>query len=200
MPSVRPAPSERKFRSAAVDSLIANFTSRMLDHDLATMFENCYPNTLDTTVYSYTPASSTRPPSSFIITGDIPAQWFRDSTNQVLPYVHLAPMDTHLSDLICGLIHRHASDVTHDPFANAFNFNASGAGHQDDTRFPPMTPEVFEGKYELDSLAAVMKLANRYYNVTQDSSCFLEDTNWTNAIKIILQTITDMQGRKNTHQ
>jgi meiotically up-regulated gene 157 (Mug157) protein len=130
---------------AAVEKVISNFTARMVDPDLATLFSNCFPNTLDTTVSSYTPSTPTTAPAAFIITGDIDAQWFRDSSNQVLPYVRLAPQDPHLQDLICGLINRHAADVAHDPFANAFNFNASGAGHQSDQRKPPMTPQVFEG-------------------------------------------------------
>lgn len=35
-----------------------------------------------------------------------------------------------------------------------------------------MTPHVFEGKYELDSLAAALKLSYGYYNWTRDTSCF----------------------------
>lgn len=165
----------------------------MVDPDLATLFSNCFPNTLDTTVASYTPSTPTSPPSAFVITGDIDAQWLRDSSNQLLPYVRLAAQDAHLQDLICGLIHRHARDVAHDPYANAFNFNASGAGHQDDQRRPAMTPEVFEGKYELDSLAAVLKLASTYYNVTGDKACFLADPKWAASMEILLDTIQAQQ-------
>jgi meiotically up-regulated gene 157 (Mug157) protein len=168
----------------------------MVDPDLATLFSNCFPNTLDTTVYDYQPSSPTSPPSTFVITGDIPAQWFRDSSNQLLPYVRLAPQDPELRDLICGLIHRHAADVAHDPYANAFNFNASGAGHQDDQRTPPMTKEVFEGKYELDSLAAVLKLASEYWKVTGDKTCFLTNQDWTNSMTILLQAIQSMQSEE----
>lgn len=166
----------------------------MSDPDLATLFANCFPNTLDTTVYDFQPATPTSPPSSFVITGDIPAQWFRDSSNQLLPYMRLAPEDPLLQELICGLINRHASDVLHDPFANAFNFNASGAGHQDDYRKPAMTPEVFEGKYELDSLAAVLKLAAAYWNVTKDKTCFLTSPKWLESMTKLVQTIQSMQG------
>ena len=194
LPHVRPAPADRKFVSVAVDSLISSYTSRMVDADLATLFSNCYPNTLDTTVYSFVPSTPTTPPSSFIITGDIPAQWLRDSSNQLLPYVALAPQDPLLKDLICGLVRRHAADVAHDPFANAFNFNASGAGHQNDQRFPPMTPQVFEGKYELDSLAAVLKLAWSYWNTTGDSGCFLTDASWSASMAKLVGTIQAMQG------
>jgi meiotically up-regulated gene 157 (Mug157) protein len=194
LPHVRPPAAERKFNSTAVNDLIANFTARMIDPDLATLFENCYPNTLDTTVSFYDPGTPTSPPSSFLITGDIDAQWFRDSSNQLLPYVPLAPADPELASLICGLINRHAADVSHDPMANSFNFNASGAGHQSDDRFPPMTPQVFEGKYELDSLAAVLKLASSYYNTTGDKNCFLTSAVWLAAMTTLVDTIATFQS------
>jgi hypothetical protein len=46
----RPPPSHRKFVSPAIDGAIADIKSRMKDPVLAAMFENCLPNTLDTTV------------------------------------------------------------------------------------------------------------------------------------------------------
>lgn len=49
------------------------------------------------------------------------AQWLRDSTNQVLPYLPFLTQDSALKDLICGLINRQTADVAIDPFANAFN-------------------------------------------------------------------------------
>lgn len=197
LPIVRPSESARKFRSASVEGVIDSFVSRLADPDLAVLFQNCFPNTLDTTVYEYVPGNDTTPPSAFIVTGDIPAQWLRDSTNQLLPYLPLAADDEHLSELICGLINRQSRDVLHDPFANAFNLNASGAGHQDDTRKPPMTPLVYEGKYELDSLAAVMKLAFAYWNQTGDRDCFLTRTEWIDSMETLVQTIQDMQGQTN---
>ena len=177
-----------------MDALIADFTGRMADPSLASLFENCYPNSLDTTVQSFVPSTAITPPSAFVITGDIDAQWFRDSANQLLPYVPLTTKDPALADLICGLVLRHADDVAHDPFANAFNFNASGAGHQSDSRFPPMTPRVFEGKYELDSLAAVLKLAASYYNATGDKACFLARPSWAAAMATLVATVQSMQA------
>jgi meiotically up-regulated gene 157 (Mug157) protein len=165
----------------------------MTDPDLATLFSNCLPCTLDTTVMAYTPSTPTSAPDSYVITGDINAQWLRDSTNQVLPYMSLLTADPTLRDLVCGLIHRQSLNIAHDPYANSFNPNASGAGHQDDRRKPKMTAQVFEGKWELDSLAAAMKLAWHYYNTTQDSTCFLQDDTWGQAMKAIIATITTQQ-------
>jgi hypothetical protein len=46
LPFQRPQESCRTFTSAAMEKLIANVTSRMVDKDLARLFENTYPNTL----------------------------------------------------------------------------------------------------------------------------------------------------------
>ena len=70
---------------------------------------------------------------------------------QVLPYIRPAAEleDTKLQRMICGVINRQAADVALDPFANAFNPGDEGGPNQGDTRTPPMTPHVFEGKFEL---------------------------------------------------
>ena len=78
----RVAPQDRTFVSDAVDNFIKDIKPNFKDSELADLFENCYPNTLDTTVYSYTP-SDDGDEDTFLITGDITAMWLRDSTNQV---------------------------------------------------------------------------------------------------------------------
>ena len=193
LPHIRPPPSKRMFNSTSINHLIATYTARMIDTDLATLFENCLPCTLDTTVHYFQPRNATSPPDTFVITGDIDAQWLRDSTNQLLPYIAYAAEDGALKDLVCGLIKRQSRDIVHDSYANSFNFGDSGGEHQDDVRYPAMTPSVFEGKYELDSLAAALKLAWHYYNATQDNTCLTEDNTWTDAVSAILATMTVQQ-------
>eukprot|EP00823_Brevimastigomonas_motovehiculus_P007246 TRINITY_DN6251_c0_g1_i1.p1 TRINITY_DN6251_c0_g1~~TRINITY_DN6251_c0_g1_i1.p1 ORF type:complete len:510 (+),score=123.57 TRINITY_DN6251_c0_g1_i1:28-1557(+) len=192
IPNVRPVLAKRKFTSVAVNALIDNYVGRMKDKDLATLFNNAYPNTLDTTVEHFTSGDN---PDAFIITGDITAQWLRDSTNQILPYVSLTNQDKPLRQLVCGLMHRQWTDVLHDPYANAFNYKEEGGDHQWDNRKPKMTPHVFEGKYELDSLAAVLKLAYGYYNSTSDHECFTKSpTNFVQAMSTLVSTIRTMQS------
>jgi len=73
--------------------------------------------------------------------------------------------------LFKGLINRQIDSVLHDPYANAYNQGEDGGPWQGDKRVPEMTPRVFEGKYELDSLAAILKLSNQYYQYSnQDTS------------------------------
>ena len=43
---------------------------------------------------------------SFIITGDIPDMWLRDSSAQVNHYLPFVAQDQELSDLIAGLINK----------------------------------------------------------------------------------------------
>ena len=97
--SQRPTPDKRTFTSDAVEELIKEVKTNISDPELAWMFENCYPNTLDTTVdYEVIDGK----PDTFIITGDIDAMWLRDSTAQVWPYMPLIKKDPKIKNLILG--------------------------------------------------------------------------------------------------
>lgn len=120
-----------------MEKVIEDVTSRMVDKDLARLFENAFPNTLDTTVrwhvdgndIKHTELKARRDskddgkwegPQSFIVTGDINAEWLRDSTNQLLQYQPLAPKDTKIFNLILGAINTQAEYVIESPYCNAF--------------------------------------------------------------------------------
>lgn len=131
IPFGRPPAGDRTYTSKAIDGLIAKLSPLLIDTNISTLFENTLPNSLDTTILYHTED----PLDSFVITGDIEALWLRDSANQLIPYVPYAPGDASLMSLFEGLIARHARSVLIDPFANAFNYNASGDGWQSDSRF-----------------------------------------------------------------
>ena len=113
--SHRPKLSERKFTSEAVEEKIRAIKATIKDPELAWLFENCYPNTLDTTV-NYREENGK--PDTFVITGDINAMWMRDSSAQVWPYLPLITKDAKLKKLILGVINRQAKYVNIDPYAN----------------------------------------------------------------------------------
>lgn len=192
MPSIRPPLAERTFVSPLMDNLISSLTPLFKDKDLATLFSNCFPNTLDTTIFFHSPPENADDLSSldsFVITGDIPALWLRDSTNQVIPYLPYGPKDSSLQYLFEGLISRQAKSINIDSFANSFNFNASGDGHQDDVRTPAMSPSVFEGKYEIDSLCAFLKLSYWQWKFSGDLSLQrFASSIWLDAVAKTLST------------
>lgn len=191
LPLVRPTTDKRTFNSSVINNLIDEIFPLFENEDLAILLYNCLPNTLDTTVWYYTkPTNSTKENlDTFIITGDINALWLRDSANQVIPYIPYGPSDPDLQSLLEGLIARHADSVQIDSFANSFNFNASGEGHQSDSRTPPMTASVFEGKYEIDSLCAFFKLSYWHWRYSgSDALARFATQSWINGITKALQT------------
>ncbi len=78
--SQRPAKKDRLFESKAVEKKIKEITSKLTNPYLAWMFQNCFPNTLDTTVHF---RELDGKPDTFVYTGDIHAMWLRDSGAQV---------------------------------------------------------------------------------------------------------------------
>jgi meiotically up-regulated gene 157 (Mug157) protein len=153
------------------------------------MVGQCLPNTLDTTV-----TLSTRDgrPDTFVITGDIPAMWLRDSTAQVWPYLRFAKDDPELKRMIRGVVERQTACVLLDPYANAFNQDPTRSSeHADDDTL--MKPGVFERKWELDSLCSVIRLAHGYWHATGDVAPF--DTRWIESTRVILRTMREQQRK-----
>lgn len=189
--SLRPPLAQRKFVSKAIDSEIEAMKARMADTELSWLFENCFPNTLDTTITHYGELKGKA--DTFVITGDINAMWLRDSSAQIFPYVPYITRDNELKKLVQGVISRHARSVLIDPYANAFNYDGSErsqwfADHTD------MKMELHERKWEIDSLCYVIRLAYKYWSVSGDTSLF--DTEWTDAMKMIVKTFRDQQRKK----
>jgi len=187
--SNRPKLSERKFTSVAVEEKIRAIKATIKDPELAWLFENCYPNTLDTTV-NYREENGR--PDTFVITGDINAMWMRDSSAQVWPYLPLITKDAKLKKLIHGVINRQAKYVNIDPYANAFNFGPTGSEWDSDNT--TMKPELHERKFEVDSLCYPVRLAYHYWKISGDSSFFNEE--WQKAGKRIIQTFKEQQRKE----
>lgn len=188
--SQRPPAAKRNFTSEAVEATIAQVSRSIADPELAWLFENCFPNTLDTTVQT---GAIDGKPDTFVITGDIHAMWLRDSTAQVWPYLPLAKHDPKLKRLIEGVVRRQTRCILIDPYANAFNFGPTGSEWAKD--LTAMKPELHERKWEIDSLCYPVRLAHGYWKQTGDGSCF--DADWRKAAALILQTFREQQRLTN---
>lgn len=187
--SKRPPVQERKFISEAIEAKIIEMKKAIKDEEFGWMFENCFPNTLDTTVtYKIIDGK----PDTFVITGDINAMWLRDSSAQVWPYLNFINDDKNLKNLIAGVINRQTKCILIDPYANAFNDGPGDSQWKND--ITEMKPELHERKWEIDSLCYPIRLAYGYWKMTNDISVF--DDNWKNAMKLILRTFIEQQ-RKN---
>lgn len=188
--SRRPSLENRRFISQAVEATISRTKAKIADPEIAWMFENCFPNTLDTTIKYFTNNGT---PDTFVITGDIDAMWLRDSTAQVWPYIPYVNDDAQLSALIQGVINRQTKCVLIDPYANAFNYAQEGSYWESDET--DMKPELHERKWEVDSLCYVIRLAYQYWKVSNNISPFNND--WLSAMKLIVKTFKEQQRKEN---
>ncbi|KAL2267752.1 hypothetical protein VTJ83DRAFT_5029 [Remersonia thermophila] len=216
LPFQRPHPVCRTFRSYAIEKVIHDITSRMKNPDLARLFENAFPSTTDTTVRWHTDGKDEaiqqklrtwrdqdgwldegqwQGSQSFIITGDILAEWLRDSTNQLKPYQTLATKDRAIFHLILGAINTQTEYVIQSPYCNAFQPPPiSGlpptSNGQDDAVHPIYDPTaVFECKYELDSLAHFLALGNDFY--AQTGSTEFLTPRWHKALGRVLAVLEE---------
>ncbi len=165
--------------------------SRIGDPELARLFTDCFPNTLNTTVM---PGTFDGKPDTAVITGDIPAMWLRDSSAQVWQYLPLARQDRPLRELLAGVIRRQTRCLLIDPYANAFmaDLNAPPLSWSVNDK-TEMKQGVGERKYELDSLCYPIRLAHGYWTKTGDTSPF--DGQWKAAMTLVVQTMR-VQQRK----
>ncbi len=191
--SQRPPVNKRTFISEGVEKKIKEVKSFMKDPELAWMFENCYPNTLDTTVdYEVIDGK----PDTVIITGDIDAMWLRDSTAQVWPYMPLLNDDAKLKNLVKGLVNRQIKCVNLDPYANAFYKDKTKETEWASDRPAPIDG-VHERKWEIDSLCYVVRLANYYYESTGDKTIF--DADFDKAMRTIIKVFRQEQRKGGNH-
>lgn len=152
----------------SMKQMIANVRKKLgADTKLADMFENCFTNTLDTTVKHMEDGTT------YVITGDIPAMWLRDSVCQLRPYLILAQEDAGVADTIEGLAIRLFRCIQSDPYANAFNEKGDGQCWEKDET--DMGSDIWERKYEIDSLCFPIQLSYLLWKNTGRTSHFNED-------------------------
>ncbi|KAF3769039.1 hypothetical protein M406DRAFT_44277 [Cryphonectria parasitica EP155] len=202
-PSLRPPPECRSFTVPAVDDYIKKMEEKIKDPDLYRLFQNSFPNTLDTMVkwHGYAQdgeGNETAEELSYIITGDIDAMWLRDSASQLYSYLSFLSPDRpegrddiqSLNSLWRGLINSHARYIIISPYCHSFQPppesgippTKNGAYKQNNPR-PAYDPsKVFDCKWELDSLASFLQVSVGYWAHTHDLAFFAK-YNWIEAVK-----------------
>lgn len=188
-PVVRTAPGSRNFSSPAIEKAITEFKGSVKNKELGWLFENCFPNTLDTTVFLKAKGAK---PDTYIITGDIDAMWLRDSTAQIWPYLPFMKSDPALQNLIAGVIHRQTKCILKDPYANAFYDDETKQGEWK-SDLTDMKPGIHERKWEIDSLCYPIRLSYHYWKATKDTAPF--DASWKSAVESILKTFREQQRK-----
>ncbi|MEO6134287.1 MAG: glycoside hydrolase family 125 protein [Ginsengibacter sp.] len=188
-PTVRIPEAQRKFKSAAVENAIKEIKSKIGNKEIAWLFENCFPNTLDTTVDFELKNGK---PDTYVITGDIDAMWLRDSTAQVTPYLSLTKNDPALHQLITGVIHRQVQCILKDPYANAFYKDVNKISEWKDD-ITDMKPGIHERKWEIDSLCYPIRLSYQYWKITGDTAPL--DQSWKESVALTVKTFKEQQRK-----
>ncbi len=166
---------------------VAEKLSALGREKLAKMYRSCFRSTWDTTL-------ERSEGTVFLITGDIPAMWLRDSSAQVYHYVPHAVKYEEVREAVRGLLKRQFACIVLDPYANAFNREANDRrNHLDDTSWTAEArPWIWERKYEVDSLCYPIRLAHHYWKTTGDAA-WCDDT-FVRAAKAIL-TVWETEQR-----
>ena len=188
--SKRPPLADRKFTSEAVEAMIKKIKAGLPNKELGWLFENCFPNTLDTTVDFETINDK---PDTYVITGDIDAMWLRDSSAQVWPYLPLMKEDKKLQQLIAGVINRQIKCIHLDSYANAFYKDETKVSEWKATDITDMKAGIHERKWEIDSLCYPIRLSYKYFKTTGDTTPF--DDYWKEAIQLVVKTFKEQQRK-----
>lgn len=175
-----------QYSKEVIETLKANVAQKSSNPKWSEVFSNCFDNTLETTV------KLTEAEDIFVITGDIPAMWLRDSSAQIKPYLVIANQDPKIKEMIQGLLERQVKCILIDPYANAFNETENGACyHQDITE---MNGWIWERKYEVDSLCYPIELAYLLWKKTGETNHF------TKEFKQAAETIIKLFKREQRHE
>ena len=174
----------------AIDRMIDRVRGAFSGEDgrVGQVFENCIGDTLDNTVKRMEDGSV------YVITGDIPAMWLRDSACQLMPYVRFAAQEPGIREILVKVIETQARCILLDPYANAFTLPGTTSIWTSDRT--AMKPGIWERKYETDSLCHPVNLAWTLWKKAGTAEHFTPA--WKRAAERIvetLQTETDHENR-----
>ena len=167
--------------SRAVARVRETFTGE--DARVAAIFENCIGDTLEKTVKVFGDGEI------YVLTGDIPAMWLRDSACQLRPYVRFAREEPGIEAILTGLIEKQAECMLHDPYANAHNLPGMASIWTTDRT--EMKDGIWERKYEIDSLCHPIHLAWSLWKGAGTTAQFTP--RWKRAAEVMIETVMTEQ-------
>ena len=144
-----------------------------LSPTLNAKLDRIYLTAYDETIQRHT--SAQRDGTTYVSTGDIDAEWLRDASATVRPYIGLSQHDRDVQRTLRGVVARQAKYILRDPYANAFSSNY----------------HVVERKFEVDSLLYPIWFAYDYYKQTGDRSIFTPEVR--RAFERVVRTMRDEQ-------
>ncbi len=171
--------------SSSILERVCDAVAETMDRRTAHVFRQCFTNTLETTIQPMGDGTA------FVVTGDIPAMWLRDSAAQLAPYLHFLDQDRMLADTVAAVSRRQLAYLLLDTYANAFNRSADATGHSSD--LTDLSPWVWERKYEVDSLCYPIQLAYDLWRITGRTDHLY---GFTAAARNVVQTIRTEQDHE----
>ena len=180
---------EIKIHYPSVDQAVEKVKSVFAQENprVGDLFENCITDTIQKTVHILEDGSV------FVITGDIPAMWLRDSACQLMPFVRFAKTDEDIRDLLTGLAATQVRQIIADPYANAFKAKEDpSTGWMVDKT--DMKPILWERKYEIDSLCHPIDLHYRLWKETGSTAHFTPE--WKEAAQAVIRVLHTEQNHE----
>lgn len=176
-----------KQQYSSINQILLTVQKKLKNYpEIVQIFQNCYTDTLERTVKIMSDGTT------YVITGDIPAMWLRDSAAQLRPYLPAAKNDPALTKLLTGLSRRQFQYILIDPYANAFNEEENG--HCWERDITGQNGWVWERKYETDSLCYPLQFA---YLIWKNTGCTYHfDTLFRKGAKEILKVFCTEQSHE----
>lgn len=113
--------------------------------------------------------------TTYVSTGDIGAEWLRDASATMMPYIGLSQSDPYVRSMLQGTVARQGKYILIDPYANAFTIDY----------------RVAERKFEMDSLLYPIWFAYLYWKASGDRSIFTPELQ--RSFAKVLQTLRNEQ-------
>ncbi|MEG0292892.1 glycoside hydrolase family 125 protein [Enterococcus sp.] len=167
-----------------LERIIHKVKEKVKDQEVICLFESTFLDIFTQTMENLEDSTT------YMVTGDIPAMWLRDSSCQLRPIIPFLKESPQIAQLVKRIIRRQFDFIQKDPYANAYTIERDP--ERWDADLPTQNPHVWEQKYEIDSLCFPILLAYQYWKMTEDTSIF-DNLFFTSITTIIDLWITEQQ-------